>query len=614
MVSSLRRRRPNSASSVKSDAPDAVREKNFEQSLCPVETLSACQQNSNTTTMKQSKNVLPSLTYFGAKWMILRCMGIIYFFAFWVAHDQNPGLMGKHGLVPAEKTWSKVIVPQFPDPWQGFLHHPSIFWFIPLNDDTISWVNWIGLVVSGMIVILSINSWILQFVLWALYFSVVTTATNNSFYQYGWESQILETGFLCIFLCSLPYVDRSRRSFSPSLWESWNPTTNVAKREQAPSYIILWLFRYLCFRISVGAGLIKVRGDSCWTDKTCLHYHFETQPIPSPFSFVYHFVPKSFQSRMVDVDLWVQLYTSFLVVLPTETFYPPLTALCRFIVRLGGLVQALFMMAIALSGNFSFLNHLTIIPAIACLDDFCWPHFLHRFWMSGASVPSTKGRFLPRNFLDAILLMYIGYLSSPVISNLLQLDGQRQAMNASYDPFRLVNTYGAFGSVGEKRFEPIVMISDDGHDWTELEFPCKPGRVTRQPCFIAPYHRRVDWNIWFIGFKPHQMYLQRRETWLYRLLEKILEKDFGTPKPWLDLLDTSTSSFLQSTYYDHAKAPRYAKVDMYHYRMAAPLHDILYERWSTGKEVLWWERAFEESLVPTLEVSSNGMLQAVRQV
>lgn len=32
-------------------------------------------------------------------------------------------------------------------------------------------------------------------------------------------------------------------------------------------------------RISTGAGLIKVRGSSCWTDRTCLWYHFETQPI-----------------------------------------------------------------------------------------------------------------------------------------------------------------------------------------------------------------------------------------------------------------------------------------------------------------------------------------------
>jgi len=34
------------------------------------------------------------------------------------------------------------------------------------------------------------------------------------------------------------------------------------------------------------------------------------------------------------------------------------------------------MLAIAASGNFSFLNHLTIIPSLACLDDACWPRAL----------------------------------------------------------------------------------------------------------------------------------------------------------------------------------------------------------------------------------------------
>jgi hypothetical protein len=37
-----------------------------------------------------------------------------------------------------------------------------------------------------------------------------------------------------------------------------------------------------------GAGLIKVRGDPCWRDLTCLHYYFETQPIPNPLSWYFH--------------------------------------------------------------------------------------------------------------------------------------------------------------------------------------------------------------------------------------------------------------------------------------------------------------------------------------
>ena len=102
---------------------------------------------------------------------------------------------------------------------------------------------------------------------------------------------------------------------------------------------------------------------------------------------------------------------------------------------------------------------------------------------------------------DVLLLLVIAYLSRPVVANLWS---ENQVMNTSFDPFKLVNTYGAFGSVGEGRYEPVVALSEDGTTWREVDLPCKPTDVRRRPCFCAPYHHRLDWNIWFIGFKPHR--------------------------------------------------------------------------------------------------------------
>ena len=102
---------------------------------------------------------------------------------------------------------------------------------------------------------------------------------------------------------------------------------------------------------------------------------------------------------------------------------------------------------------------------------------------------------------DVVLLLVIAYLSRPVVANLLS---QSQVMNTSFDPFKVVNTYGAFGSVGEGRYEPVVALSEDGTTWREVDLPCKPTDVRRRPCFCAPYHHRLDWNVWFIGFKPHR--------------------------------------------------------------------------------------------------------------
>lgn len=79
-------------------------------------------------------------------------------------------------------------------------------------------------------------------------------------------------------------------------------------------------------------------------------------------------------------------------------------------------------------------------------------------------------------------------------------------MNTSFDPLRIVNTYGAFGSITKQRTEVIIEGSlndsvDGGQIWTEYEFKCKPGDVTRWPCWISPYHYRLDWLMWFAAFQ-----------------------------------------------------------------------------------------------------------------
>lgn len=517
------------------------------------------------------------ITWVTTKWIILRLTGCVYFIAFLGAFYQNPALMGSHGLQPATDFFTARLQPQFSDPWNGFMKHPTIFWYFDLSDDNLMKVYTSGLALS-VLVVSGVDSIIIMFALWILYFSVVTVAGGTAFYNYGWESQLLETGFLCIFLCDI------------------FPSFGQKMHKSPPSPIVLWLLRWLCFRISIGAGLIKIRGDSCWTDKTCLHYHFETQPIPSPMSFLFHFLPKWALTRAVDLDLFVQVYTSWMVLLPTH--FPgsqSLSTLILSIVRLGGLIQAGFMMNIILSGNFAFLNHLTIIPALACLDDACWPKWLNTL----ARSQTRRLRFQwqsTRLLLDLYLLFLIGNLSRPVVENLLQIGGKRQQMNASFGSFRLVNTYGAFGSVGQQRFEPIVSITYDGQNWIELEFPCKPGSVNRRPCFCAPYHYRVDWNIWFIGFKPHDRMLHGRETWMFALLSKLLNDNL-THRPWLDLLDASSAELLRRNYQEKRLTPLYAKVDMYHYQMTAPLW-VLLMQYFTGDKVHWWNRTFEEVLIP----------------
>ena len=114
--------------------------------------------------------------------------------------------------------------------------------------------------------------------------------------------------------------------------------------------------------------------------------------------------------------------------------------------------------------------------------------------------------------------------------------------------------------------------------------------MTRRPCFCAPYHYRLDWNIWFLGFKPHQSMLQRRERWLFAFLLKLLAGD----PPALSLLAAGAAdgAAFRDPEPPHArKAPRYAKVDMYRYSMAEPLW-LLAARWwrAPATPLVWWSR------------------------
>ena len=409
----------------------------------------------NTRAKEGAKNEAPRRTYHVAKWLILRLLGMVYFVAFLGAYNQNVALMGEDGLVPAAPYLSRMRS-NYDSNFDAFWSHPTLFWWIPLTDANLDGFAIAGLFLSFLLTI-GIDSWLILVMLWLIDFSIVTVAETNSFYSYGWESQLLETGFLAIFLCDLPSIRKGNQGNNNNdnwKWEisaMWRDDrsngratdgSNQRATNNAPSTVVLWLLRWLCFRISMGAGLIKIREGSCWEKRTCLYYHFETQPVPSPMSFVFHFLPKSMLKHAVDLDLFVQLYSSWMVLIP------------GLIGVIGGYIQAAFMINIILSGNFAFLNHLTIIPALASIEDAYWPRWLSSRIPRANAFP-TKGpreesetiqqvAAVMRRLIDVLLLSLIAYLSIPVIANLLQWGGSHQQMNASFNSFRLVNTCELF--------------------------------------------------------------------------------------------------------------------------------------------------------------------------
>jgi Lipase maturation factor len=284
-------------------------------------------------------------TYWLTRFLILRLLGIVYAVAFLVAINQILPLIGSHGLTPVDPFLRRVIE-SLGNKTAGFFRLPSIFWFTH-SDSALLTVAWIGFLLSCVVAAGFANAPIL-FILWFLYMSFCNV--GQEWYGYGWEIQLLETGFLAIFLC--PLLDP--RPFP--------------KRE--PPLPIIILFRWLIFRIMFGAGLIKIRGDEIWRNSTALYYHFETQPMPGPLSRWFHFLPR----LLLRMGVWFNWLAE--LVAPLFAFGP------RIARHIAGIVMILLQVVLILSGNLSFLNWLTIIPALACFDDAFWarllPHTLTR--------------------------------------------------------------------------------------------------------------------------------------------------------------------------------------------------------------------------------------------
>ena len=428
-------------------------------------------------------------SYWLTRFVILRLLGFVYAIAFLVAANQLVPLIGEHGLTPATHFLNGVQA-QLGSRSAGMFEVPTLFWF-GISDHALTIFSWTGVALS-LVVLCGYANAILLAVLWAMYMSIVHI--GQIWYGYGWEIQLLETGFLSIFLC--PLLDA--RPFPKS----------------RPPILVVWLFRWLGFRIMVGAGLIKMRGDSCWRDLTCLYYHYETQPIPNPISRYLHFLPLWFHRVEVLWNHFVEL------IVPWFSFGP------RTARHIAGVLLVTFQIFLIISGNLSFLNYLTIIPFLACFDDsFLW-RFLPRSIVRRAQQAAQESQpFRASSGISVVLTIVVIWLSIPTVLNLAS---GRQLMNSSYDPLDLVNTYGAFGTVGRERDEIIFEGTNDAvitgdTKWKEYEFKAKPGDPNRPPPFIAPYQPRIDWQIWFAAMSSPSEY-----PWTLHFVWKLLHNDPAT--------------------------------------------------------------------------------------
>lgn len=467
--------------------------------------------------------------YWLARFVFERALAAVYLVAFVVAVNQFRPLLGEQGLLPAPRFLERV----------PFRRAPSLF-HLHYSDRFFGVVAWSGVVVAS----LSLLGWpqagpawgsmLAWGLLWVFYLSIVNV--GQIFYAFGWESLLLEAGFLAIFL---------------------------GPADAAPPTLVLLALRWLLFRLELGAGLIKLRGDPCWRDLTCLHYHHETQPLPNPLSWFFHHLPGPVHKAEVLGNHVAQL------VAPVLLFAPQPVA------GAAGAVIVVTQAWLVLSGNFSWLNVMTIALAVAAFDDAMLDPFVP---VDPPVLVAAPGWHQAAVVVVAVVVVVLSW--RPVRN----MASPGQLMNSSFDPLHLVNTYGAFGSVTKQRLEVVLEGTDDaepGPDtvWREYELKAKPGDPRRRPRQIAPYHLRLDWLMWFVALPGRS-----HHRWLVALVVKLLHNDRAT----LRLLGHNPFP---------ERPPALVRVRLYRYRFTTPE-----ERRRTGD---WWVRTPAGELLPALRLDHS---------
>lgn len=489
------------------------------------------------------KEVEPS-SYFIARWIFLRLLGLIYLAAFVSLGVQVMGLAGSHGIMPAENFLKSVSEQVGSD---GYWMLPTLCWF-NAGDAFLKFLCWGGTGLS-LILIFDFSPPIILFFLWLFYLSVSVACQDFLWFQ--WDILLLETGFLAIFLAPwriLPSWSRQARSCSLALW-------------------LLW---WLLFRLMFESGCVKLLShDPSWKSLTALQFHYETQPLPTWIGWYAHQLPVWFQKISCVAMFGIELAVPFLIFLPRR-----LRIFAAFSI-------ILLQTSILLTGNYCFFNWLTIGLSILLLDDAFLKWILPRRLSEKIELPSVR---IGEIFLKRILVWFVAAIfivigGIQVIGMFKRIPRPLAEMVMRLSSFRTINSYGLFAVMTTERPEIIVEGSNDGKEWLPYEFKWKPGDLNRRPKFIAPHQPRLDWQMWFAALSDY-----RSNPWFINFLSRLL------------MGESEVTSLLEKNPFPQSP-PKYIRAVLYDYHFT--------DAETRKKDGSWWTRTLKGLYCPVVSLRNR---------
>lgn len=399
-------------------------------------------------------------------------LGSVYLIAFATLTWQITGLAGKDGILP--------LVEQQADLAERFglwrlLVSPSLFW-LDASDAALAAAPWVGCV-GALLLLFGVWRRAMAILLFCLYLSLYRA--GSLFMNFQWDTLLLETGFLAIFLV------------------------------HGGSRFVVYAMRWLLFRLRFLSGISKLAsGDPSWWGLTALDYYFETQPLPHVGAWYAHHLPH-----------WL-LATGTLATLVIEILVPFLFLAPRRWRMLGAFLTIGLQLLIVATSNHNFINLLTILLCLFLFDDRALGRVLPASTVDVLrGAPQPQGR-IERSLFAALASVIVVVTAWQVLAMTLGLRGTALTRNVeqAVSAFGVAARYHVFPTIEPQRIEVVIERSMDGATWQPLDFRDKVGDPYRQPRFIVPRHPRLDWQMWFVPLGLPPM-MAIHERFIVRLLE-----------------------------------------------------------------------------------------------
>lgn len=411
-----------------------------------------------------------SKSYYISRFLYVRGTALIFFIAFISLHMQVNGLFGQDGILPIGEFMKSVATFLSNHGLFKFFVFPNVFWF-GVSDTFLNSVCLVGEIASlaaaaGALSMLNLA------ICWFIYLSFV--GAGSDFMSFQWDILLLEAGMLSII-------------WAPPAVLSF-PLVSNRDSEEMPSIAGLWLIRLLLFRLMLFSGLCKIlSGDTNWLDFTALAYHFETQPLPTPFAWFAHHLPLWWHKLSCFIMFVIELFAPFFIFT---------TARFRHI---AAILFVILQILILLTGNYTFFNLLTILLCVSLVEDSLWLKFFSSNQSLLSKVIPDKQTVSSKRFIVLPLVAIIIFINfgNLCVRQLGISFAPMRTIMAIFEPYHLVNNYGLFAVMTTNRAEIVLEGSDDGLTWKSYEFKFKPGGLKRTPPVVAPFQPRLDWQMWF---------------------------------------------------------------------------------------------------------------------